>query len=115
MKMSEYSEDEQVKLFDRFFPEIEPDAEKRMMEKAYETVEDDIDDVFWHSVLKTHLGKEVFENAETECVKAVVRGETVLADILGDEIERQKRLAAEIEKDPDSSVSEMQVYLDIIA
>lgn len=113
--MPEYSEDEQARLFDRFFPEMEPDVEKRVMEKAYETVEDDIDDAFWHSALRTHLGKEVFENAEAECVKAAVRGETALADILGDEIERQKRLDAEIEKDPDSSVPEMRVYLDIIA
>ena len=32
--MPEYSEDEQARLFDRFFPEMEPDAEKRAMEKA---------------------------------------------------------------------------------
>lgn len=58
------------------------------MDKAYENVKDDLDDNFWHTVLRTHLDKEIFENAEAECVKAVCRGEMALADILNDEVER---------------------------
>lgn len=85
------------------------------MDKAYKDVEDDLDDNFWHTVLKTHLDKEIFENAEAECVKAVCRGEMALANILNDEVERQKRIDAEIKKDPDSEVPEMQVYLRIAA
>lgn len=85
------------------------------MDKAYEDVEDDLDDNFWHTVLGAHLGKEIFENVEAECVKAACRGETALADVLNGEIERQKRIDAEIEKDPDSEVPEMQAYLRIAA
>ena len=85
------------------------------MDKAYENVEDDLDDNFWHTALRTHLGREVLDNAESECVKAVCRGEMALADVLNDEVERQKRIDAEIEKDPDSEVPEMQAYLRIAA
>ena len=85
------------------------------MDKAYENVEDDLDDNFWHTVLRAHLGKEIFENAEAECVKAACRGEMALADVLNGEVERQKRIDAEIEKDPDSKVPEMQAYLRIVA
>ena len=73
------------------------------MNKAYEDVEDDL----------AHLGREVLDNAESECVKAACRGETALVDVLNDEIERQKRIDVEIEKDPDSEVPEMQTYLQI--
>ena len=85
------------------------------MNKAYEDVEDDLDDNFWHATLRVHLGREVLDNAESECVKAACRGETALADVLNDEIERQKRIGAEIEKDPDSEVQEMRAYLRIAA
>ena len=85
------------------------------MDKAYEDVEDDLDDNFWHATLRAHLGKEILDNAESECVKAACRGETALADVLNDEIERQKRIDFEIEKDPDSKVPEMQAYLRIAA
>ena len=83
------------------------------MNKAYEDVEDDLDDNFWHATLLAHLGREVLDNAESECVKAACRGETALVDVLNDEIERQKRIDVEIEKDPDSEVPEMQTYLQI--
>ena len=83
------------------------------MDKAYEDVEDDLDDNFWHTALRVHLGKEILDNAESECVKAACRGETALVDVLNDEIERQKRIDVEIEKDPDSKVPEMQAYLQI--
>ena len=85
------------------------------MDKAYEDVEDDLDDNFWHATLRAHLGKEILDNAESECVKAACRGETALADVLNDEIERQKRIDFEIEKDPDSEVQEMRAYLRIAA
>ena len=85
------------------------------MDKAYEDVEDDLDDNFWHATLRVHLGREVLDNAESECVKAACRGETDLAGVLNDEIERQKRIDCEIEKDPDSKVPEMQAYLRIAA
>ena len=68
------------------------------MDKAYEDVEDDLDDNFWHATLRAHLGKEILDNAESECVKAACRGEMALADVLNDEIERQKRIDVEIEK-----------------
>lgn len=113
--LQQEKDDEQARLFDRFFPEFDLEAEKRIMNKAYEDVEDDLDDNFWHTVLRAHLGKEIFENAEVECVKAACRGEMALADILNDEVERQKRIDAEIEKDPDSEVPEMQTYLEITA
>lgn len=85
------------------------------MDKAYEDVEDDLDDNFWHMTLRAHLGKEILDNAESECVKAACRGETALVDVFNDEIERQKRIDVEIEKDPDSKVPEMQAYLRIAA
>lgn len=85
------------------------------MDKAYEDVEDDLDDNFWHATLRAHLGREILDNAESECVKAACRGETALVDVLNDEIERQKRIDAEIEKDPDSKVPEIQAYLRIAA
>lgn len=85
------------------------------MDKAYEDVEDDLDDNFWHATLRAHLGKEILDNAESECVKAACRGETALVDVLNDEIERQKRIDAEIKKDPDSKVPEIQAYLRIAA
>lgn len=85
------------------------------MDKVYENVEDDLDDNFWHTTLRAHLGKEILDNAESECVKAACRGETALVDVLNDEIERQKRIDVEIEKDPDSKVPEMQAYLRIAA
>lgn len=85
------------------------------MDKAYEDVEDDLDDNFWHTVLGAYLGKEIFENVEAECIKAACRGETALADVLNGEIERQKRIDVEIEKYPDSEVPEMQAYLQIAA
>ena len=85
------------------------------MNKAYEDVEDDLDDNFWHATLRVHLGREVLDNAESECVKAACRGEMALVDVLNDEIERQKRIGAEIEKDPDSEVQEMRAYLRIAA
>ena len=85
------------------------------MNKAYEDVEDDLDDNFWHATLQVHLGREVLDNAESECVKAACRGEMALVDVLTDEIERQKRIGAEIEKDPDSEVQEMRAYLRIAA
>lgn len=106
-------DDEQKRLFDRFFPEFDLEAEKRIMDKAYEDVEDDLDDNFWHATLRAHLGKEILDNAESECVKAACRGEIALVDVLNDEIERQKRIDVEIEKDPNSKVPEMQVYLQI--
>ena len=108
-------DDEQKRLFDWFFPELDLESEKRIMDKAYEDVEDDLDDNFWHATLRAHLGKEILDNAESECVKAACRGEMALADVLNDEIERQKRIDVEIEKDPDSKVPEMQVYLQIAA
>ena len=83
------------------------------MNKAYEDVEDDLDDNFWHATLRMRLGREVLDNAESECVKAACRGEMALADVLNGEVERQKRIDAEIEKDPDSEVPEMQAYLQI--
>ena len=86
------------RLFDRFFPEFDLEAEKRIMDKAYEDVEDDLDDNFCHATLRAHLGKEILDNAESECVKAACRGEMALVDVLNDEIERQKRIGAEIEK-----------------
>ena len=58
------------------------------MNKAYEDVEDDLDDNFWHATLRVHLGREVLDNAESECVKAACRGEMALVDVLTDEIER---------------------------
>lgn len=85
------------------------------MNKAYEDVEDDLDDNFWHATMLVHLGREVLDNAESECVKAACRGEMALVDVLNDEIERQKRIGAEIEKDPDSEVPEMRAYLRIAA
>lgn len=85
------------------------------MDKAYEDVEDDLDDNFWHATLRAHLGREVLDNAELECVKAACRGEMALVDVLKDEAERQKRIDAEIEKDPDSEVPEMRAYLRIAA
>lgn len=85
------------------------------MDKAYEDVEDDLDDNFWHTTLRAHLGREVLDNAESECIKATCRGEMALADVLNNEVERQKRIDAEIEKDPDSEVPEMQAYLRIAA
>lgn len=115
MELQREKDDEQKRLFDRFFPELDLEAEKRIMDKAYEDVEDDLDDNFWHATLRAHLGKEILDNAESECVKAACRGETALADVLNDEIERQKRIDVEIEKDPDSKVPEMQVYLRIAA
>ena len=102
-----------MRLFDQVFPEFDLEAEKRIMNKAYEDVEDDLDDNFWHATLLAHLGREVLDNAESECVKAACRGETALVDVLNDEIERQKRIDVEIEKDPDSEVPEMQAYLQI--
>ena len=108
-------DDEQARLFDHVFPEFDLEAEKRIMNKAYEDVEDDLDDNFWHATLRMHLGREVLDNAESECVKAACRGEMALADVLNDEIERQKRIDVEIEKDPDSKVPEMQAYLRIAA
>ena len=56
------------------------------MDKAYENVEDDLDDNFWYTTLRAHLGKEILDNAESECVKAACRGETALVDVLTDEI-----------------------------
>ena len=108
-------DDEYARLFDRFFPKFDLEAEKRIMNKAYEDVEDDLDDNFWHATLLAHLGREVLDNAESECVKAACRGEMALVDVLNDEIERQKRIGAEIEKDPDSEVQEMRAYLRIAA
>ena len=115
VRLQQEKDDEQARLFDRFFPEFDLEAEKRIMDKANEDVEDDLDDNFWHATLRAHLGKEILDNAESECVKAVCRGETALADVLNDEIERQKRIDIEIEKDPDSKVPEMQAYLRIAA
>ena len=115
VRLQQEKDDEQARLFDRFFPEFDLEAEKRIMDKAYEDVEDDLDDNFWHATLRAHLGKEILDNAESECVKAACRGETALVDVLNDEIERQKRIDAEIEKDPDSKVPEMQAYLRIAA
>lgn len=100
-------DNEWTRLFDRFFPEFDLEVEKRIMDKAYEDVEDDLDDNFWHATLRAHLGKEILDNAESECVKAACRGEIALVDVLNDEIERQKRIDVEIEKDPDSKVPEM--------
>ena len=57
--------------------------------------------------LRAHLGREILDNAESECVKAACRGEMALVYVLNDEIERQKRIDIEIEKDPDSKVPEM--------
>ena len=85
------------------------------MNKAYEDVEDDLDDNFWHATMLVHLGREILDNAESECVKAACRGEMALVDVLTDEMERQKRIGAEIEKDPDSEVPEMRAYLRIAA
>lgn len=77
------------------------------MDKAYEDIEDDLDDNFWHTVLRAHLGREVLNNAESECIKAACRGEMALADVLNNEVKRQKRIDVEIEKDPDSKIPEM--------
>lgn len=102
----------QTVSFDSFFPDFDLETEKTLMEKADKDVEYDLDDNFWHTVLRTHLGKEIFENAEVECVKAACRGEMALADILNDEVERRKKLnaettEAEITEDSDSCVLEM--------
>ena len=115
MELQREKDDEQKRLFDRFFPELDLESEKRIMDKAYEDVEDDLDDNFWHATLRAHLGKEILDNVESECVKAACRGETALVDVLNDEIERQKRIDIEIEKDPDSKIPEMQAYLRIAA
>ena len=108
-------DDEQTRLFDRFFPEFDLEVEKRIMDKTYEDVEDDLYGNFQYATLLAHLRREILDNAKSECIKAACRGEMALVYVLNDEIERQKRIDIEIEKDPDSKVPEMQAYLRIAA
>ena len=41
-KLQREKDNEWTRLFDRFFPEFDLEVEKRIMDKAYEDIEDDL-------------------------------------------------------------------------
>jgi hypothetical protein len=84
------TEEEQERLFDRFFPaDMDPAAEAKAMAEL-EASDDGIGAGEWRAILTEHLGRGVMDETEKACVEAACRGEDALASVLSGVAEYEK-------------------------
>lgn len=85
------TQEEQERLFDRFFPaDMDPAAEAKAMAELEASEDPGIGAGEWRAILTEHLGRGVMAEAEKACVEAACRGEDALASVLSGIAEYEK-------------------------